>query len=122
MIGYSLTLPLGPTINHYYQRNKNGGVRISQAGQDFRWEVARAVREAKMPTIKGRVCMVVRVYPRSKAKTDISNRIKPLEDALQAAGAFLNDEQIDDERVLRGGVVSGGRIEVLIGEIDHVEK
>lgn len=117
MIGYELTLPLSPTINHYYMRNRNGGVRISQAGQDFRWEVLQAVKKSKMPKLTGRLCLVVRVYQRTRVKSDISNYVKALEDALQVAGAFENDEQIDDIQVIRGGVMPGGKIEVMIGEI-----
>jgi crossover junction endodeoxyribonuclease RusA len=49
---------------------------------------------------------------------DIDNRIKSLQDALEVAGAYDNDEQIDDLRVLRGPIVSGGRMEVMIGVID----
>ena len=118
MIGYSLILPLSPSINHYYTRNRNGGLYISEAGQAFREEVWLAVKQSKMPKLMGRVCLVVRVLPRDKRLTDISNRVKSLEDALQLAGAFANDEQIDDLQVLRGPVVPGGRLEVMVGEIE----
>lgn len=121
MIGYSLTLPLGPSINNYYKRtmiNGKRGQRISDDGQIFRVHVRNAVVQSKMPKLEGRLCLVVRVYPKTKAKTDISNRIKALEDALQHAGAFLDDEQIDDLQVTRGPVTPGGKIEILIGELN----
>ncbi len=118
MIGYSLTLPLSPSINSYYQRTKSGGLRISDAGQAFRVDVRNAVVQSKMPKLKSRLCLIVRVFPRDKRLQDISNRIKALEDALQHAGAFENDEQIDDLQVTRGPIVSGGRIEILIGELN----
>jgi len=117
VIGYSLILPLGPTINHYYLRNRNGGVRVSDSGQAFRKEVWVAVKQAKVPKLKGRVCLIVRVFPRDRRLTDISNRIKALEDALVHAGAMEDDEQIDDIQITRGSIVPGGRIEVMIGEI-----
>lgn len=119
MIGYSLILPLSPSINHYYKRNSNGGVRVSDAGQAFRKEVWAAVKQSKMPKLTGRLCLVVRVFPRDKRMQDVSNRIKALEDALQAAGAFVNDEQIDDLHVTRGAVVPGGRLEIMLGEIEE---
>ena len=118
MIGYSLILPLGPSDNNYYKRNRDGSVRVSDAGQAFRREVWLAVKQAKMPKLKGRLAMVVRVCPRDKRKIDINNRLKALGDALQAAGAFEDDEQLDDSRALRGAIVSGGRLEVMLGEID----
>jgi len=117
MIGYSLLLPLSPTINTYY--GTRGKKRyIKPEGVAFRKEVLLAVRQSKIPMLTGRLCLVVRVCPRDKRMQDISNRIKALEDALQHAGAFVNDEQIDDLQVTRGPIVRGGRLEILIGEIE----
>lgn len=115
---YELMLPMGPSVNHYYKRTSSGGMRISDAGQAFRWEVLQAVKRAKMPKLTGRIWMIVRVCPADKRLQDIANREKALSDALQAAGAFVNDEQIDDIQIKRGPIVKGGRIEVMLGEID----
>ncbi len=113
---YELTLPLSPTINTYYGAQGNRRY-IKPAGVAFRAEVVLAVKQAGIPTLKGRLALVVRVFPRDKRQQDISNRIKALEDALQHAGAFVNDEQIDDLKVTRGPIVAGGRCEVMLGEI-----
>ena len=117
MIGYALTLPLSPTVNTYYGSNGNRRY-IKPAGVEFRKEVLAAVKQAKIPTLTGRLCLVVRVFPRDRRLQDISNRIKALEDALQHAGLFLNDEQVDDLHVTRGPVAPGGRIELMVGVID----
>lgn len=117
MNSYSLTLPLPPTINTYYGSNGNRRY-IKPAGVAFRQEVALAVRLLKMPTLTGRLWVSVRVFPRDRRLQDISNRIKALEDALQHAGAFLNDEQIDHIEADRDKIFSGGKCEVLIGEIN----
>ncbi len=120
MIGYSLTLPLGPSINSYYKRtmiNGKRGQRISDEGQAFRVEVRNAVVRSQMPKLTGRLCVVMRVSPRDKRMQDIDNRIKACLDSLQHAGAFVNDEQVDDLQVTRGPIVSGGRIEIMIGEL-----
>jgi len=118
MIGYSLVLPLSPSVNHYYQRNKGGGVRVSDRGQAFRKEVWAAVKQSKMPTLSGRLCVVLRVYPRDRKTVDIDNFAKAVLDALQIAGAFVNDSQVDELTLTRGSVINGGRIEALIGEIE----
>lgn len=118
MIGYSLILPLGPSINHYYQRNRNGGVRISEEGEAFRKEVWAAVKQSGMPKLLGRVCLIVRVFPRDKRTQDIDNRIKATMDALQHAQAFENDSQVDELKVSRGSIVPGGRMEIMVGEIE----
>lgn len=118
MIGYFLTLPLAPSVNHYYQRTKGGGMRISDKGQFFRAEVRNAVVRSKMPKLTGKLCVVLRVFPRDKRCTDLDNYCKATLDALQHGGAYENDGMIDDLQVTRGPIVTGGRIEVLVGEID----
>ena len=115
---YELILPLSPSINSYYQRTRSGGLRISDAGQLFRAEVRNAVVRSKMPKLTGRLCVVIRVFPRDKRLQDIDNRIKSCLDSLQHAGAFENDEQVDDLQVTRGQIVSGGRIEIMIGDLN----
>ena len=116
MIGYSLILPLGPSDNSYYGANGNRRY-IKPAGIAFRQEVALAVKQSNMPTLKGRLCVVARIYPKTRAVTDVANRAKALCDALMLAGAFEDDGQIDEIQFLRGPVVPGGRCEVMIGEI-----
>lgn len=116
MIGYSLTLPLGPSINNYHgMRGHNRYVKPE--GLQFQKEVALAVKQSKMPTLTGRVCVIVRVFPKDRRVQDIDNRIKVLADSLQKAGAFENDSQIDEWQVTRGPIVQGGRIEVMVGEL-----
>lgn len=47
--------------------------------------------------------------------SDLSNRWKALEDALTACGAWEDDGQIDDERMVRGAIVRpSGAMDVLI--------
>lgn len=117
MIGYSMVLPLSPTVNSCYGAHGNRRY-IKPAGVAFRAEVLNVVNGSRMPKLTGRLCVVMRVFPRDKRKQDIDNRVKATLDALQAAGLFENDEQIDDLHVTRGGIVKGGRIELMIGELD----
>ena len=116
-MGYSLTLPLSPSINSYYGAAGNRRY-IKAAGVAFRAQVVLAVALAKMPKLTGRLCLVIRVFPRDKRASDLDNRVKSLQDALQHAGVFEDDSQIDDLSVTRGMIVKGGRIELMIGELD----
>ena len=117
MNSYELVLPLGPSDNNYYGQHGHRKY-IKPAGVLFRQEVALAFRLSKMPKLTGRVCIVARIYPKTKAVTDILNRAKALCDALQHAGVFDDDGQIDDAQLIRGHVVPGGRCEVMIGVFD----
>ena len=54
--------------------------------------------------------MLIVVCYNTAARIDLDNRVKPLQDALAAAGAFANDEQIDDLHVRRGPVSREGAV------------
>lgn len=111
-----LTLPLAPTINHYYQQS---GYRkyIGKAGLKFRQQVAEIVAQAGHATIEGRVWVFVSVSPANKIRQDIDNRAKPLQDALTHAGVWLDDSQVDLLLLYRRPVIKGGKMEVLILEV-----
>jgi crossover junction endodeoxyribonuclease RusA len=57
------------------------------------------------------------LFPRDKRKIDIDNRIKCVLDALQDAGVFDDDFQVDELSIVRGKTIKGGAIRVLIEEI-----
>lgn len=65
--------------------------------------------------------MVVMFYPSTNRRQDIMNREKLLSDALTSAGAWGDDSQIDDFRVVRCEVISGGKVEVFWREMEPSE-
>lgn len=114
---YQLELPLPPTVNHYY--GTHGKARyIKPEGKAFREQVAWIVKQSRVPKLTGRLALFIRIHPRDRRTQDIDNRIKALGDALMHAGCFDDDSQIDDLHVVRGPIFSGGKCEVLIGEIN----
>ena len=111
-----LQLPFPPSVNHYY-RSVNGRALISKKGREYKKEVyllARCNRWAKH--IGGRLNVRVVLHPPTKARMDIDNRIKALLDAMQAAGVFLDDSQIDLLVVERGQVQRPGMAIVEVTE------
>lgn len=112
-----LTLPLPPTVNHYY--GTHGKRRyIKAAGQAYRQQVADIVSDAGHPTLEGRLSVFVAVYPANRIRQDLDNRMKALQDALTHAGVWLDDSQIDELHLVRREVQKGGRVEVVITEAE----
>lgn len=101
-----------------YWRNFRGRTILSPAGRAYKAAVADYVVEYRVPKlgdIKLRISMVL--FPRDKRKIDIDNRIKCVLDALQDAGVFDDDFQVDELSIVRGKPIKGGAIRVLIEEI-----
>lgn len=113
-----LTLPLPPTINHYYGVRPRGGKYIKPAGVAFRDAVAGIVADAGHKTLEGRVSLFAAIYPADRRRQDIDNRAKSLQDALTHAGVWLDDEQIDDLHLVRKEVIKGGMVKVVITELE----
>lgn len=129
----TLELPLPPSVNHYWQsavgrkvvvtrygRTQKSFVRVflSEAALKFRHSVIKTVAHLELKPITGRVMIEVTHYPKTKAKIDIDNLQKGLNDALTHAGVWLDDSQIDKLIVTRGEVIKGGLCKVDIFELD----
>lgn len=111
-----LTLPLPPTVNHYYgTRGKQRFIR--EPGKAYRKVVAEIVAASGNATLDGRVRLFVAIYPANRIRQDLDNRSKALQDALTHAGVWLDDSQIDELVLVRRQVQKGGRVEVVITEI-----
>jgi len=109
------TLPYPPTVNHYWLLG-NKRLYISPEGRQYRRRVAGILVGA--PTFLGRLSVEIGVHPPDHRKRDIDNVPKAVLDALQHAGLFDDDNQIDRLVVARAGVAKPGAVEVRISELD----
>lgn len=66
-----------------------------------------------------KITMLLR--PRDARKIDLDNRIKAVLDALEHAGIFENDYQVDHVEMIRGEKMKGGALHVLIEEVNPSE-
>jgi crossover junction endodeoxyribonuclease RusA len=112
----TLHLPFPPSVNTYYRRSKHS-TYLSQKGRDYKQKVAEVV-STHYPLLEnamaGRLSVFLSLFPPTHRSMDIDNRVKATLDALQDAGVFEDDEQIDELHVVRREVVKGGRCMVVV--------
>ena len=108
----ALTLPWPPSVNHYWGQC---GTRryIKEKGVKFREMTAEQVASIGKK-MEGRLSVFVTLFPPNRQRRDIDNSLKALLDALQHAGCFDDDEQIDVLHVERKSVTKGGKCCVVV--------
>ena len=110
-----LNLPYPPSANRYI---RHVGYRslISREGRTFRKNVCALLAGAgggsRKPPAGGRIALLMDAYPPDRRKRDLDNLQKPTLDALQHAGVYLDDSQVDLLVTRRREIVPGGRLEV----------
>lgn len=112
-----LSLPFPPTVNHMFGQ---AGTRkyLKKSGHEFRKSVSESVAELGISLGDIRLAVFVSLFAPTRRAYDIDNRIKSLLDALQHAGLFEDDEQVDVLWVMRKQVVKGGLCKVVVVEAD----
>jgi crossover junction endodeoxyribonuclease RusA len=98
-----LCLPYPPSINHYWRR-AGRIIHISREGRDYRQKVVDLFDNDAPLT--NRLAVRLTLFPPDRRRRDIDNVQKPLLDALQHAGAYEDDSQIDWLLTERGDVFS----------------
>jgi crossover junction endodeoxyribonuclease RusA len=72
--------------------------------------------QAQFP-IKGRLEVTYSVNPPDRRKRDLGNLEKAVSDALHKCGVIEDDSQIDALHILRGPVVKGGKLNVMVSQL-----
>jgi crossover junction endodeoxyribonuclease RusA len=117
---FTLTLPWPPTVGNYWihwAQGKRVRMAVSKRGTDYREAVALAWIEAGRPRVEGRLTVEIEAYPPDRRVRDVDNLTKASLDALTHAGAWADDGQIDDLRIVRREVCPGGKVVVRVGGI-----
>lgn len=116
-----LTLPYPPTINHAYKHvRRNGKPTVLKTAdtEAFQWQVRAIVaREGAQRHLHGRLSVKYVVSPPDRRRRDIANVEKVLSDALQYAGVYHDDAQIDELLIVRAPVMPDGCVVASIREM-----
>lgn len=108
-----LTLPYPPSMNRYWRR-AGRHMHLSTEAKQYREVVIKQLEGSEPLTF--RLAMRIQMFPPDRRRRDIDNIQKPVLDALQHAGAYIDDEQIDWLLTERCDVVTGGKLIVEIKE------
>jgi crossover junction endodeoxyribonuclease RusA len=112
-------LPWPPSVNSYWRRGNNV-TYLTKKAREFRNEVCHNILNSDEPVddmLTGRLAVHLELTLPDRRKRDIDNHIKAAVDALEHAGVFEDDEQIDDLRVTRLHVEPPGACDVTIVEL-----
>lgn len=116
-----LTLPWPPTVNTYWRHiavGRQTRVLISKAGRRYRTRVQAAWLTSPRPKLTGRLAVEILAMMPDRRARDIDNIAKATLDALQHAGAFADDNQVDRLVIARAGVKPPGSVEVRIAMLE----
>lgn len=97
----TLCIPFPPTVNHSSGPTASGGRYLTAEHKAFRAAVAAVAVGIKAPRLVGRLRLRLTLFPPDRRRFDLDNRIKATQDALQHAGVYDDDWQIDELCVLR---------------------
>jgi len=120
-----ITLPYPPSVNHYWRR-VGPRTLVSREGRAFRKDVCallgglpagRHGGGIRKPPSGGRIALCMDAFPPDRRRRDLDNIAKSVLDALEHAGVYEDDSQIDLLLTRRREPVKGGRLEVRIDEL-----
>jgi len=112
-----LTLPYPPSVNHYWRR-VGPRTLISRKGRAFRRDVCTLLAGGgpRKPPAGGTIALRMDAFPPDRRRRDLDNIAKATLDALEHAGVYEDDSQIDLLLTRRGEPTKPGRLEVRIDE------
>ena len=113
-----MTLPWPPSINHYW-RHVGRRVLISREGRTFRKNVCALLGGGgpRKPPAGGRIALCMDAFPPDRRRRDLDNLQKPVLDALEHAGVYLDDSQIDLLLTRRREPVKGGKLDIHVAQL-----
>lgn len=112
-------LPYPPSVNRYWRHNR-GRTHISKQGREYREEVVLQAMADDFPwKLQGRLMMFLLVYPPDRRQRDLDNVCKAVLDAMEHAGVYESDSQIDSLHIVRRPVIPRGGVTVFLAKFEE---
>ncbi len=116
-----LILPWPPSVNHYYRR-VGPRTLISREGREYRRSICGLLAPGggsgiRKPPAGGRIALAMDAFPPDRRRRDLDNLLKSTQDALEHAGVYEDDGQIDLLIVRRCEPRKGGRVVIQLDEL-----
>ena len=113
-----LALPYPPSVNHYW-RMWRGRMVICREGRAYREEVCALLPAGgfRKPPPGARIALCMDAFPPDRRRRDLDNLQKAVLDALEHAGLYADDSQIDLLVTRRCRLVAGGKLHVRVGAL-----
>lgn len=116
---YRITLPWPPSVNTYW-RHSRGRHYISEKGIKYRQAVIDIILHQDLDvTTSARLKISISAHVPDRRRRDLDNLQKAVFDSLVHAEFMVDDEQIDDFRVRRMPMEKGGKLEIVITELEE---
>lgn len=114
----TITLPWPPSVNHYW-RMWRGRMLVSREGRAYREDVCALLAGGgfRKPPPGARIALCMDAFPPDRRRRDLDNLLKSVVDALEHAGLYADDSQIDLLVTRRRTLVLGGQLHVCVGAI-----
>lgn len=120
MESLTLDIPWPPTANHIWQHAR-GVNYLSKRYKEFLSVTCLVVRQqlpVKFRRLESPVRVEIDLYPPTRQRMDIDNRVKPILDALTRAGVWQDDSQVIELRVRKCPTLKHGRAIIDIQETE----
>lgn len=112
-----LILPYPPSTNHYIA--SSGSRRfLTREAKSYRLVVQTIVLGQLVRFGAMRLKVQIEVFAPDNRKRDLDNLLKNIQDALENAQLYNNDNQIDDLQIIRREVRKAGEVHIWVQSID----